>query len=44
MPGGVKKKKKKRSVWLDLFNEKSGKQEEMSQRGESGVQGLCRPL
>ena len=41
MPGEVKRKKK--SEWLDLFNEKSGKQE-MSQRGESGVQGLCRPL
>lgn len=38
------KKKREGSVWLDLFNEKSGKQEEMSQRGESGVQGLCRPL
>lgn len=43
MPGEVKKKREG-SVWLDLFNEKSGKQEEMSQRGESGVQGLCRPL
>ena len=38
------KKKGERSVWLDLFNAKSGKQEEMSQRGGSRVQGLCRPL